>query len=69
MTQRRQFENRLSPLSLSFEGLNGKTDGNLARAIEKLKHVVADQAAKLASAFPVLSLIRSGDSRRRTRDK
>lgn len=49
MRQRHQFENHLSPFSLSFEGLNGKTDGNLARVIEKLKHVVADQAAKLAS--------------------
>jgi hypothetical protein len=49
MTQRRQFENCLSPLSLSFEGQNGKTDSDLARAVEKLKDVVADEAAKLAS--------------------
>jgi hypothetical protein len=42
------LKGRLLPFVPRLGGLNGKTEGDLARAVEKLKQIVADLAAKFA---------------------
>jgi hypothetical protein len=60
----RQLESHPTIIAI-FPGLDGKTESHFARAIEKLKLMVANETAKLATL--AWSLARSNE--RHTRDK
>jgi len=59
----------LSPLFEPLFGLDRESKGHVLCAVENLKQIIADQAAKFAIGPGVLRLARSGDSQHCIRDR